>query len=452
MGIFTTIKKTLIRYPANRTPSSPTVLFLFRGLPDLDHMVPVAYKLSKTVPDLKIEFCCTNIRFGFHQTQLYRFLTEELCVRAVYLHKLYTPTLFHKWFSKYLVYQEVITDSVFSKVFNRINREKLKHILYDSRYYSSFLEYGNICSIVIETLSTEKRYPHHKWFYGAILPFALKHQISVYWMHHAPPVTNNQLNFDQSIGINKGIKFISTFLVCSEWVKNYYISTGLKAEEIKVVGNPRYCREWLEKWDDYLQFAQYDIGNTNLDQYLSISDLAQPKMLRVIVIESAPHGTILNKYFELINVLRKHERVRLKVLPHPRREVSFLSNDYPELIIDKSHPSSNLIQWCDVAIVAYSSLVWECFERNKYVIHTDYISNRQFDYLFSNNSKGRVGLYASNTEEVITLIKEISEGNISCPIDDPAYLYLRKNVIYGGLAVDSVLKGHTAEISKSLKN
>ena len=426
--------------------SPPTILFLFRSMADFDHMVPVAYKLSETNSGLKIIFCCTNITFAFHQTQLERFLTEELRVKCVYLHELCLPTLYHRWFSKYLVYQEVISGGILSRVLNRFCRKRLKEILYDARYSHYFLNSQHIRSIVIDVLSP-RPWPHQKWFYGAILPFAPEHQVSVYWMNHAPPITNNKLHYDTSNRTKKVYyEWISTFLICSEWLKSYYVfGRGVKAEDISVVGNPRYCHEWLKKWGDYCRISNDEMNVCHRPQ---TPDRPQGTRLRVIIIESDQGSIILDKYLELIKAIKGLEEIELKVLPHPRREVDYLLAKYhPELIVDKHQPSTNMVQWCDVAVVGDSTLAWECLERNKYLIHIDYILNRTFAHLLSNDMRG-VGLYGSDTKEVLTQLQDIKKGKGSRPMDNPTYLHLRKNIIYGGLEKDSVLQRHADEINK----
>ena len=445
MRMLAIIKRIIIRYPrlTRMSRSSPTILFLFRNIPDFDHMVPVAYKLSEISPDLKIIFCCTDIRFAFHQTRLSRFLTEDLGVKCIYLHELCAPTLFHRWFSKYLIYLEGSTGGILSKIFHRIDRKILKQILYDSCYFHYFIERENIRSIIIDTLaSCPKLWPHPTWFHGEILPVASKHGISVCWMQHAPPTTKLQIYSDKSNGTIITCKWINTFLVCSEWTKRALTSNGIKAKDIKVVGNSRYCQEWLKKWGDYCRITNCEM-NTH-----------QKIRLKVIMLESAPHRIILDEYLDLIKALVGLEWVDLKVLPHPRSTTNDLltkrhplAKCHPELIIKTYQPSTNMVQWCDVAIVVHSSLAWECLERNKYLIHVEYIYNRQFDSLFSNRDRHGIGLYGANTEEVLTRLQDIQTGKVSRPMDNPAYLRLRKNIIYGGLEEDSVLKRHVEEIS-----
>ena len=458
MRILSSFKKILIRYPrlANMSCSSPNILFLFRSVPDFDHTVPVAYKLSETYPDLKVIFCCVDIKFAFNQTPLHSFLTEELGVKCVYLHELCLPTLYHRWFSKYVVYNEVIRDGILSKVLNRIGRRILKEVLYDSRYAHYFLKSQNIRSIVIDVLSS-KPWPHQKWFYGAILPTASEHQVPIYWMHHAPPIVNNKLHYDTHDTPNgMGYEWISTFLVCSEWLCSYYNSRGVKIENIKVVGNSRYCREWLKKWSDYCQILNCE---RNPSPRLKSSGRFQSRRLRVIMIESHQRRIIRDKYLELIKALAGLQGIELKVLPHPRKgtvshpegdKEYVLSKYNPELIADRHQPSTNMVQWCDVAIVVYSSLVWECLERNKYLVHVDYISNKTFEHIFFNKREDEVGLYGTNTKEVLERLQDIQQGRAYRPMDNPAYRQLRKNIIYGGLEEDSVLKRHAEVISSGM--
>jgi len=438
VGILATLKRRLIRYPsADVNTQKSSVLFLFRSTADFDHMVPIAWKLSKNSPKHRVIFACTDIEFPYRKTQLARYVIDHLGVDCVYLHEVSRPGVYHRVFTKYFHYlQKLAHDCSYepvrltiSSLMNLIFWGKLGQILYDYRYYRYLLISENINRIVIDPVATQK----HKWPYRAILPVASGYDIPIICIPHSAPSMVDHLS-DNTTGYDlpERYRWISHFLVSGEGAKYNYISGGLKAEDIDVVGNPRYCQEWIDQWGEICGDADFSEGFR--------------QSFKIIIIEPPQQHIVTENYLDLIRSLSAIEGVDLRVLPHPRKKDEYiLSEHFPDLIIDKSSPSSRMVKWCDVAIVEFSSLAWECLERNKFIIHIDYITDRQRkrESLFKENG---VGLSAENTRSVLETVAQVRQGEAQLPLDSSRYQQLRQKAIYAGLVEDRVLERYVEEI------
>ncbi len=438
-NLFRAIKHTLIRYPeveaSGLHPS--TVLFLIRTTADFDHMLPIAYKCRINCAEKEVLFVCMDAEFNFRNTHMFRYLDSELNCRCVYIEELIeNQSFFHRcffaitnWLRSY-TFRESHNEKL-QRLFLWMNNSAFKNLLYDPRYYSFALKKLNVNTIFIDSVRTRS----HRFEYYKILPAAWKLSIRVVLMVHTAPSMKEVVEPIAGVEHDNQVRYswVDTILVPSSGHKDFWVSAKTPENMVHVVGNTRYSEEWLEIWGDYCG------NNKNKES-------TQNNKINVILIEPPWSKIVEHKYLDLVERLLNIPYLNLRVLPHPRaKEMYFLTDKHPGIIEPTSTPSSRMVQWCDVAISEYSSLAWECLERNKFVLVSNFITNRQpprtsiFEAALANSF--------NDADSMIDSISVGYEAGFPMPQENAAYQRLRKEIIYGGRSQCDVLSRYLEYIN-----
>jgi len=132
----------------------------------------------------------------------------------------------------------------------------------------------------------------------------------------------------------------------------------MKPEQVKVLGSPRYCNEWL-KINDTIKPQQPVIGYKN--------------QLKIVLFLRNKHWNInWHEVYVYIKLLTRFTNVHLIVRNHPRGKMTYnLLKNHPDLryihglTIDSSMNSSSLIDWSDIVLDVGTSICWEAVKKNK---------------------------------------------------------------------------------------
>jgi len=429
-----------------------SVLFLFRRYNDIDHMVPIIYRMAKEGhKNIKL-FCLTptvdianDFRLNFLERE-FGLKTQHIYEGISYfgLDKILPLLLCRPYFGN----QNLLSRSLLKKIFLNINNFIAKHIcqrmdnflgrkVFLTRTWSRrFIDYLNPSVLVVDWQKPERsRYIIEECRSRSIAVIAVPHGIVL--------MTN-----DDSIvsKMNKKARLPSNYekkwdpfdhaIVNSEFYKDLVIKYGAPSEKVKVIGATRYSSEWGQIYKKIL--PPFNVAGT------ALAHKSGKKKINIVFMDhSAAYRMRSESVVQTMEEIISRDDVNLIIKPstgslgityhRPDQKLSSsklltmapLANDVPSL---------TLIQWADVVISVTSSICIEVLYQNKIFLYPKYFHDNEMVFEETNAC-----WMVNNLSEVDKALDSVAENPAYRPYGEKNVEKFVTDIVYGGVKNRDVL-------------
>jgi hypothetical protein len=373
------------------------IVFFVNKYNDIDHTVPIAYRFAKA--GYQVRVLSINVSLNIVEDFRLKFLRQQCGVHVNYLYREHSDSLLQKLFAKFITPQ--------AKAHCRwgLREEKNNRRLWFNplKMSAKFSDGALLISVAMRGWLTNKLKLHERktigrifgkrWVFGLykkIQPIALvfdhatwiglanvqqlaevgkEMQLPCFDLPHGIPMyTKHPPYWDKSK--RNLIKYGREHVVLSHvWWEKELLEAGLDEKRIKVLGNTRFCSEWVSVLE-------------KISPKSSILDELGKGKQKIIYFDAAPiepYEASRGEVYELVSTINGLEDCFLVVKPQTRgNKASIRFPPGTNLEIDES--SRNLVQWADVVIVLTSSIVVEAYVQGKPFIYPKYLND--YEMLF----------------------------------------------------------------------
>ncbi|MDB4037916.1 hypothetical protein N9519_02605 [Candidatus Thioglobus sp.] len=399
------------------------LIFFINKYNDIDHIVPIIYKVSNET-NKTIHVFCINPFNDISNDYRLNFLKNDIGVNVEYIYKsvnkLSVPGILSFFLckdtgKKFSSLISLLCNNWiwFSKlIFKNIYGEKWCRNFFD-KYKSHILILDGTTAVsktfnfsAIETVANERSIPK----------ISLPHGVALYSKH---PRTYDNAKAD--LNKNNCEVIVSPSY---RWMQEC-IDFGISPEKLKVVGVARHCKEWETVLQDIVPWEE------SLDR--------TPKgKLKVVYMDMGPNRyeefkPIAEKTLRVINSL---DFVHLLFKPHTRSNRANL--EIPVNVENVHHINShNLIKWADVVIGMSSSIILGVLMQNKVYISPTYF--RRVDMIYEEHG----ACWAVDSEdELKKALISLKENPSLKPYSQESINNFLTEIIYAGEKDKDVLKSY----------
>ena len=290
------------------------IVFVTRRYNDIDHLVPIVYKIAKDT-NKKLLVICQNPYYNIDNDFRLQFLQARYRVKVKHAFNAYTPSLAHKILAK------LTCGSYHFQRQNGFSIANLFKYLLSKIYYKFFDRY------IFDNLIVN-RYFGEQWAHGLlekvgatiiVFDFAKGRQY----------ITNALFSAAKKLGIitiavppgagmwdlrllghksfeSQELPDYDYYMMQHEFRKTVSLQMGVPPEKMVTLGIPRFCNEWQE--------VLYDITPVTIS-----GEERKPGELRVLYIDRlARHGMDELRLLETIKKVSTLDFARLLIKPHTR--------------------------------------------------------------------------------------------------------------------------------------
>jgi len=374
------------------------ILFFINKFNDIDHMVPVIYRMAKD-SDEKLAVLSLNPLSGISDDFRLLYLKNNYGVPVSYLYNFYSPSKFYQFMGTLVccTYSGGSFKSNISRILNSKKRNSneqsglLKEVFYlMCGLFRRVMVRFNLLDKFIGKLFNKRwaekvfravkpsalvfDHASHLGLYnvGALMSVAKRENIPTIDVPHGIPLYLKHSS-DYNRAKSKLIENDKDYIVLHHcrW-KDECVSHGLNPEKVTVLGSPRFCKEWM------------DILDNIIPPDSSLEDKGDGRLKVVFMEFSAPrYHEYKNTARETVEKINSLDFVHFIFKPQTRGHIlHFDLSSSVELAYNAN--SVNLIKWADVVIVHASSIMIEVLLRDKVFIyprffHTDKMIYEEFE-------------------------------------------------------------------------
>jgi hypothetical protein len=409
------------------------IVFVIRRYNDIDHLVPMIYKIAKDT-NKNILVICQNPHYDIANDFRLQFLQDRYGVRTKYAFNAYTPSLVHRILAKltcgsYHFKSENgfsvanFTQGLLSKFYYKY----LDRYIFDNwivnRYFDEKWAYAFLkregATIIVFDFAKGRQYITNALFLAAkkleIITIAVPPG-AMMWDVRLRGLTSFE---------SQEMPDYDFYMMQHEFRKRVSIGMGGPPEKMVTLGIPRYCEEWQE--------ILY-----NITPAIISSEERDPGELRVLYIDRrAQHGMDELRLLETIKKVSALDFVRLLIKPHTRTNhlrVAELAG-YARITPDIS--SVELIKWADVVIGTTSSILLEALIQKKTVLVLKYLC--EFDLIIE---EMKACWRIDSEDELLDALREINSGGRTKPYREEDVDALLQHLVYADEEGRDVLKGY----------
>jgi hypothetical protein len=361
-------------------------VFFIQYDPDIDYIVPIAYKLASK--DKNITIISINPLHEINSDYRLKFLRNYSCVRILYLHQINSKLLI--FFKIFLGFISALSNIKVDRFYAFI----VKFFL-TGKVLENFLINNNVVSVTID-----EGIPKH-----ALKIINCAKSIGIPTIM----IPNGGLMFKESLNALIDGRIFDTDLAVDYRIVAPNKDLSKYSKEIRkplYMGVTRYCKEWQEINSKLI---------SNLSDSFKLP--TEKDKLKVLVFSSPRAGLTIDNEFvkKIANDIG----------------VSFIFKNKPRGVQDNpgifdSYPSALLVQWADVVIGSVSNIVLDIFYYKKQFIFTSYLSNDRVGKL-KNLDACKV---AKDEKEIINYLSDLKTS-----IKDHSYSFSNikeyyENIVY----------------------
>tara|TARA_B100001750_G_scaffold245505_1_gene265300 strand:+ start:1520 stop:2818 length:1299 start_codon:yes stop_codon:yes gene_type:complete len=413
-----------------QTEKSENIFIFVRRFNDVDHLVPIVYKLKK-VTNYNIHLLSLNPLLDIYDDERILFLKEafpDLTIDYIYS---YSSSYFKEIISKlfFTPYKKKKFKAFFwvtSKIIPKLTRDHYSRFIqkiYNRKWAVQLISKHKPAILIFDWV---KKY---QYCAGPLIDaaeelgipkVAVPHGLNLSVTDHWTDSTEKYGNFDQLLG------HFNKVVMPYEGQKDWYIKNNFPEEKLKVIGSTRYCSEWMKI---YRSFA---INNNN--KYFS-----NGSNLKVVFMEY-PYNYRIDEEIvsQDITSLSEINGVELIIKPHTRANKVYSEKLLNSKIkIDTQTPSIKLIAQADVVIGTTSSIFLDVLLNNVAFIYPKYFHKNIMLYETMNAC-----WLVDNRQELVDAIETL--------LDDPKYrpydlksINNLKNYVVDGSGSEDVLGRYT---------
>jgi hypothetical protein len=399
------------------------LIFFINKFNDIDHIVPIVYKISKD-SNKTINVYCLNPFYDLANDYRLNFLKNEFDINVEYIYQSLNNNSLsgilsilmckntgwkfssliallqnkYEWFSK-LIFENIYGEKWSRRFFEKYNPHIL--IVDGSTAASKNYNFSALENVAKQRLIPKISLPHG-------VPLFVKH----------PPTYDNA-----KAGLNNN----TCDLIVSasyRWRKEC-IDFGISSEKLKVLGVARHCKEW----EDVLQ----KIVPSN-----KFLDTTPKDKLKVVYMDMGPDRyedfkPIVEETLRKINAL---DFVHLLFKPHTRSNKAHL--ELPDNVRNVHDINShNLIKWADVVIGMSSSIILGVLMQKKVYISPTYFRRIKMVY-----EEHQACWSVDSIEELEKALISLKEKPFFKPYSQESINNFLTEIIYAGKEDKDVLKSY----------
>ena len=239
------------------------IAFLVRHFNDIDHMVPIVYKMLKET-DTQVNVFCMNPFLDIRDDFRLNFLKKRFGCRTKYIYRAYRPTPLHQLFYFlvcWLPHRKLPARlQQLSRIAHRVARWLMgtkiggrvvhhsawRGRLYDTDWARRFLQKLQVSCLVIDCGDVAR------FIYRPLSDAADELGIPKIGVPHGIHLaTNDDFNIElvvQQRRAQRGVQYgwLDEVIVQADAIKAKYIRNGFPPEKLRVLGSTRFCDEWME--------------------------------------------------------------------------------------------------------------------------------------------------------------------------------------------------------------
>ncbi|MBW1981281.1 MAG: hypothetical protein JRJ12_08655 [Deltaproteobacteria bacterium] len=409
-------------------------LFFVRHFNDIDHTVPVVWKMHKE--NYPVAVYCMNPRYDISEDYRLRFL-QQLGVTVNYLHNEFDQnrgrlhkllsTLTHASYGreKRLASLKPGTADASSRLlitfFALLGTlfYKITRLLYYNKTWAH--------SILVQTGAQAICFDYvmpRRYVVSSFLKAAREMCIPTVSLPHGVMLYTNKNSKPKSTRRRRRAKFarFDYILVPNRLRKELLLEAGIPENKIFVLGSARYCKEWLQQNSRILPrslgAAQSDSGK-----------------LKVVFMQSKPQCRIdLQRMATTFDVLAHLADIQTMVKPHTRSGDHNRQLDESHLLDASTILTAELCEWADVLLVVGSSVVTEALMQGKPALYLKYLHKNTtlFEEL------GACWLITDEVE-LQRALRKLHKDKQDLPYGEKNVAAYLKEVVYGGSSNKDVL-------------
>lgn len=359
------------------------VIFFIRNFNDVDHIVPIVYRMAKD-GNQSVLVLCQNLSFDIFNDFRLKFLKVN--------------------------FNNVNIDYVYNKFEGKrhFDEDQAKKLL--KRFKATVLVFDYVIdSNLFDT--------------GALIKAARQLDIPTIGVPPGLPVFSE--NYIPEIDyfrreVNTALDYN---IVPHQIDADYRIKHGFDPERIQILGSARFCEEWRGIINSMVPPDKLPVNKSEA-------------MLKVVYMERGAdlHGKYKEAIEETIAKLSRLDFVHLIIKPHTRAMQLHLSNIHESTEIAHETNSINLIKWAEVVIGTNSSILIEVLMQGKILVYPKYFHD---DRMIFHDMNVCWSVY--NSKELENILKKIQTGEFVKAYTDKNVDRLVEKIVYGGIKDRDVL-------------
>lgn len=415
------------------------------GYKDIDHILPFLHFLSKSS---KLEYKARGFIFDNEENYI-----KDLDPRVELISKMKNVEIKYLYKTNFIDKLEnfpllkinlkffKILNSLLNKLKNKIYKNNLSKINWQNKVGKKFF---NSHTPLIFTLI------HNEDIFLNIISKIKKINKKAKWivLPHGTTICDNKMVHDSHLSKNekrnKNNAYSKIDYIFKTSRRDYIdaVANGLKKTKGKVIGSPRFCREWLKLKSD-LQLDGKKIA-INEKKKIRILFLLPKKYINVFTEELIRTIDFLSSYAEFeIKTVNYYNYPLLPSHVHNRTNLK-------RYLISKQFSTSQLINWSQIIFHVGTGVVFESFMKEKITVFPKYLT---CNTLISN--KYNAGLNLTNRDDLRNFCN-LASKSIDNLRKDYSKKYLRSNkrflsdFVYGNTksVPDNIIKA----VLSSIKN
>ena len=337
------------------------IVFCFWSYNDIDHMVPIIYRISNDDSRVKVTCVIFNLTEDYHDDYRVQFLLS-LGIRIIHIADLcgISASLFSR-----SIETRNSGVNVFSRVYAslsyRLYWKKLQNkleLFYEDLSPELFFDkiFNQTSGILVTDHQLNKKY-------DSFINYAKTTGYLTVAVPHGPGIgtacsSRNWDPNDETSLTHRGLPQLKSdfVLYANQSQADTGIANGLsEKKQSLVLGSVRFSNEWISKQKSILP-------DTSLP-------LLSPKVLKIVLMATKPDGRLYKEELDrIISYITDFPDTYLIIKSHTRGEQYEFSGKNNIRVVGNDIPSPNLIEWADVTFFTHSSIVLENIRRDKPVI------------------------------------------------------------------------------------
>lgn len=413
------------------------ILFFLRRYNDIDHTVPIIYRMAKD-GHRDFEVYCLNLNIDIKNDFRLAFLRNTFHVPIKYVYQAYMPSPIHRMVI-FFIRRLALSDSIESPFVKFLKRAQKR--LFDENWAFKMLEHKK-ASILILDKQHPKKYITCHLIAGAKklqLPLvAVHHGISMYINDDWTTVAHDTVGYND---FRPQLDDFDAFLVQFERFRQAIIRGGVPPEKVVVLGSTRFCQEWRDVYLNLVPKSELSKQKNDLSK------------LRIVLMDHSSEYRIDPRV--VVNTVRRLSAldfVDLVVKPttatHVEKKGGISSQELCAIAkVDYHTHSIELIRWADVVMGTTSSILLEPLLMGKLFIYPKYFHKNEMLWEVKGAS-WTVNSY-EELEAALRTIKKLSDYKPYSQEDVNQFI---TEVVYGGQADRDVLGDHVKFILSHAKS
>ena len=412
------------------------IMFLVRHFNDIDHIVPIVYRMLKDDSE-ELRVFCMNASLDLENDFRLSFLKGQFGCRTKYIFQAYKPTLRHHLFSLLVCWLPRLKlptglgwlSRIFGKVSYKVYNSTWRDRLYDKAWARRLLQRYGVRTLVVDWGKVTR------FAYEPISDAADELRVRKIGVPHGMTLMANDDSTTRTVTQQRPIDWgeqygwLDEVIVQGHPMKEQYVRGGYPAKQISVLGSARFCQEWMVVYRSILPPQQLQ----QEDERLRIVYMDHDKLYRLDTDEIVNTFREISKATWATVIVKKSTRTRLS------------DGRLADLVpVDTVTSSVHLVRWADVVISTISSIMLEVLDQGKIFIYpTGFTEN---EMLFE-----RYGACwaVSSKDELLAALRAIHDGTHVLPYSDANVKAFQNEVVYGGDPEADVLAKYVDHIAAS---